>query len=122
MIHTEATKTKTNKRYIAMCRFTRIIKDDNGRPILHDGHYQRETAPGYKPFGTNGKVVSLYDSAAKAARYCGKNGYVIEMDPADCRKVGASIAEQQRHCEERMLFWGKEADRLLALVPCELIE
>lgn len=72
-----------------------------------------EVNPGvFKPFGANGKVTSLYDSVAKAKRYCGKLGHVVELDFDDCIKVGITSEQAMVHCEARMLFWGQEADRL----------
>lgn len=64
----------SGKKYLAMCQVYEYEKDAEGKV---DGKFQA--------FGAHGKVVSLYDSPGKAARYCGKDGYVAEMDPADCR-------------------------------------
>ena len=121
------------KFYIAMCQTYECAKDENGEHIIietpnqwfregiHQERYRTskrckmQKAEGkFRAFGANGKVVSSYDSAAKAARYCGKEGHVIELNSDDGLKVGVSIEEQMEHCEDRMLFWGQEADRLQA--------
>jgi len=123
-----------NKKYLAMRQVYDYEKDADGKIIYYEqpNPYYREGAypqgngapktisrPKYvkvegkfRAFGNNGKVVSLYDSPGKAARYCGKEGYVAEMDPADCRKYNCSVEEQLVHCENRMLFWGQETTRL----------
>lgn len=115
-------------KYLAMRQVYEYLKDDEGKVICFDvpnpyEHYAGAPKTIKRPksvlvkgkfsaFGANGKVVSLYDSPGKAARYCGKDGYVAELDPADCRKYTATVEEQFAHCEARMLFWGIEADRL----------
>ena len=119
-------KEITAKAYMAMCQIYENVLDYANKPVLEDivymrgdgstyiqQKYKRQKAEGrFRAFGANGKVVSLYDSEAKARRYCGEEGYVAEIDPADCRRAGASLEEQFLHCEARMLYWGMEADRL----------
>lgn len=111
------------KKYLAMQQVYEIVKDSEGKPVYHQvpnrwgegtvSRVQYAKAEGkFKAFGANGKVCSLYDTPAKARRYCGKEGHVVEMDPADCRRVDCTPQEQLEHCEARMLFWAKEADRI----------
>lgn len=117
----------SDKKYIAMVAEWEFVRDELGNIVYEDRPStwnpsiihkvaKQQLSGKFKEFGANGKVVSLYDSPAKAARYCGKNGHVVEMDPADCRRVNCSLEEQFVHCEERMLFWGQEADRIKKLL------
>lgn len=116
------------KFYVAMCQVYKHVVDENGAPVYErqmynsmrtdgtQGYYDRvKMVPDegvFRGFGANGKVISVYDSAAKARRYCGKSGFVMELDPADGIRVGCSPEEALQHCEDRMLFWAKEADRI----------
>lgn len=116
------------KKYLAMCQVYEYEKDAEGKVIYCDVPNSWALFAGapvtikrpksvkvegkFRAFGAHGKVVSLYDSPAKAKRYCGKEGHVVEMDPDDCRRLEVTLEEQMTYCENRMLFWAAEADRL----------
>lgn len=115
----------SEKKYFAMYAVFDVVKDEHGQKVVEtvkrdrpDGSqyvyqkYKYAKTGEFKPFGTNGKVCSVYDSEAKAKRYAGKDGYVAEVDLDDARRLGVDLTAQLIHCENRMLFWAAEADRI----------
>lgn len=119
---------ETTKFYVAMMQCYKYATDADGNQIFdyvtepwgtRKAYRQVKDEGKFRAFGTNGKVVSAYDSAATAARYCGKEGFVIEIDPLDGRKIGETLEKQLVHCESRMLFWAQEADRINKELQCQ---
>lgn len=97
-------KTSDERFYFTLTRGTDIRFDEESKKWVPNPDVE------CRPFGTHGKVGSLYNALYKAKQYAGKSGKILSFHIDEIAEHHDDPQLKFEEAERLMMYWAERAD------------